>query len=83
MPFPVSSLVCVIAVMAEGGREEAAATSDSSPEHLDDYHHLVELGLDARVAGKLEEIFTTGESRLLTKSICSLLHVQHSIFVFR
>lgn len=44
--------------MADGGEEAAAAAS--SPEHLAGYQHLIDLGLDARVAGKLEEIYRTG-----------------------
>jgi len=45
--------------MADGGEEAAARVS--SPEHLEEYHHLIELGLDTRVAGKLEEIYRTGK----------------------
>ncbi len=49
--------------MAEGGREEADVASDSSEiKHMDEYHDLLELGLDTRVAAKLEEIFISGES---------------------
>ena len=46
--------------MADGGEEAAARVS--SPEHLEEYHHLIELGLDTRVASKLEEIYRTGET---------------------
>ncbi|XP_046645740.1 heterogeneous nuclear ribonucleoprotein Q-like isoform X1 [Daphnia pulicaria] len=45
--------------MADGGEEAAARVS--SPEHLEEYHRLIELGLDRRVAGKLEEIYRTGK----------------------
>ena len=45
--------------MADGGEEAAARVS--SPEHLEEYHHLIELGLDTRVASKLEEIYQTGK----------------------
>ena len=56
--------------MADGGEEAARLDSGaSSPEkHLEEYQHLIELGLDARVAGKLEEIYKTGE--LLYSSRC-------------
>lgn len=46
--------------MADGGEEAAARVS--SPEHLEEYHRLIELGLDTRVAGKLEEIYRTGNT---------------------
>ena len=46
--------------MADGGEEAAARVS--SPEHLEEYHHLIELGLDTRVASKLEEIYRTGKT---------------------
>ena len=49
--------------MADGGDEAAARVS--SPEHLEEYQRLIDLGLDTRVAGKLEEIYRTGEFRLL------------------
>lgn len=44
--------------MADGGEEVAAAVGSS--EHLPEYKHLIDLGLDARVAGKLQEIYKTG-----------------------
>lgn len=44
--------------MADGGDEAAAVAG--SPEHLAEYQHLLDLGLDARVAAKLEEIYRTG-----------------------
>lgn len=55
--------------MADGGEEAAAAgrvsegggsAAGSATEHLEEYRHLLELGLDTRVAGKLEEIYRTG-----------------------
>ena len=57
--------------MADGGDEAAARVS--SPEHLEEYHRLIELGLDKRVAGKLEEIYRTGKEKL-TKSARQSLH---------
>ncbi|XP_045028233.1 heterogeneous nuclear ribonucleoprotein Q isoform X1 [Daphnia magna] len=45
--------------MADGGEEAAARVS--SPQHLEEYHRLIELGLDRRVAEKLEEIYKTGK----------------------
>ena len=47
--------------MADGGDEAAARVS--SPEHLEEYHRLIELGLDKRVARKLEKIYRTGNSQ--------------------
>jgi hypothetical protein len=44
--------------MADGGEEAAARVS--SPQHMEEYHRLIELGLDRRVAEKLEEIYKTG-----------------------
>ena len=46
--------------MADGGEEAAARVS--SPQHMEEYHRLIELGLDRRVAEKLEEIYKTGNT---------------------
>ena len=48
--------------MADG--EEGAAALIGSTEHSQEYHQLIELGLDSRVAGKLEEIYQTGTCSL-------------------
>lgn len=71
--------------MADGGEEAAARVS--SPEHLEEYHRLIELGLDTRVARKLEEIYRTGVTQSITKptavvtqccSVCSSGKLVHS-----
>lgn len=54
--------------MADGGEEAAARVS--SPQHLEEYHRLIELGLDRRVAEKLEEIYKTGNISSLRAQCC-------------
>ena len=63
--------------MADGGDEAAARVS--SPEHLEEYHRLIELGLDKRVAGKLEEIYRTGKEKLTN----SVKQTEHPFLLFR
>ena len=51
--------------MADEGEEDASRRLESGAsrpnQHLEEYQHMIELGLDARVAGKLEEIYSTGK----------------------
>ena len=47
--------------MADGEEGAAAPLLISNEEHTSEYHQLMELGLDSRVAVKLEEIYQTGE----------------------
>lgn len=54
------------------GEEGAAAQQISSTEHTSEYHQLMELGLDSRVAVKLEEIYQTGK---LLVTICHSCHL--------
>jgi len=60
--------------MADGEEGAAAQISSSSAEHTQEYHQLMELGLDSRVAGKLEEIYQTG-------TIHHILYLQLSKYI--
>ena len=54
---------CPVAVMADGRDDDAAAAAaaGSGAGRSEEYRRLVSVGLDTRVASKLEEIFTTGQ----------------------
>ena len=53
---------CLAGMADEGGEVAAASVDQDKTQHSDDYHNLVKLGLDTRVAAKLEDIFVTGEA---------------------
>lgn len=51
----------------------AAAAAGFDGEHSLEYRHLIEYGLDAKVAARLDEIFKTGELSFLFLHVSSFL----------